>query len=83
MSDALTSIAAAIILMAVAGLIAVHLRLERSRTGPAALLEEPVRLPVGHPERWTGYPDATDVELAALHVLLWPRAEYRRDLGGR
>lgn len=78
-----TQAAAAIILLTLAGLIAVHLRLKRSRSRLAALLEEPVRLPYGHPEQWTGHPDATDVHLAALHAELWPGDEYLRTLRGR
>lgn len=79
----MTAIATALILATLAGLIAVYLRLERSRTGLALLLEEPVRVPPWHPEGWTSWPDATDVQLAVLHDLTWPSEEWRAALRDR
>lgn len=40
------------------------------------LLDEPVRMPAGHPESYSTRLDALDEELAGLHDRLWPREEW-------
>ncbi|GIH69474.1 hypothetical protein [Sphaerimonospora thailandensis] len=48
----------------------------RRRLPHARLLEEPVRLPPGHPDSYTTHPDATDDLLADWHDRLWPQEEW-------
>lgn len=77
----LAIVVAAVLILAWVTISAVTDRMRERRpirTGRdlAALLEEPVRMPHGHPETWPEAEDEVDVLLAEWHDVAWPSEQW-------